>query len=198
MKLRHLVPAAALILVAVAAHAQTQGNVGLYLNPVAVRISNSVVDNSSFSFLGKNSTSQVFYGFDMGGYYDFFHAGKLAAGMDLRFSDQHAANAGIREYMFGLRVSGSPFSRPIKPYIEAAFGEGSTKPQAGTVRVGKPTYGVYGGVDYTLARHIDLRAIEIGYGSLTTVSSATVGSGGNVAIPSSKLLSFSSGFVFRF
>jgi hypothetical protein len=49
-----------------------------------------------------------------------------------------------------------------------------------------------------LARHVDLRAIEIGYGSLTTVSSATVGAGGNVAIPSSTLINFSSGLVFRF
>jgi hypothetical protein len=40
--------------------------------------------------------------------------------------------------------------------------------------------------------------IEVGYGSLTTVSSATVGAGGNVVVPTSKMISFSSGLVFRF
>jgi hypothetical protein len=53
-------------------------------------------------------------------------------------------------------------------------------------------------VDYPIQRHVDFRVFEIGYGSLTTVSSATVGAGGNVAIPSSKLVDFSTGLVFRF
>jgi hypothetical protein len=57
---------------------------------------------------------------------------------------------------------------------------------------------IYGGADYTLARHVDFRMIEIGYGSATTVSSATVGAGGNTVIPASKMVSFSSGLVFRF
>jgi hypothetical protein len=45
---------------------------------------------------------------------------------------------------------------------------------------------------------VDFRVIEVGYGSLKTVSSATVGAGGNIAIPASTLLHFSSGLVFRF
>jgi len=39
---------------------------------------------------------------------------------------------------------------------------------------------------------------EIGYGSLTTVSSAYVGGGANLYIPASNQVSFSSGLVFRF
>jgi hypothetical protein len=185
----------------VAAHAQSQGNVGLYFNPIATRVSNSVVDTGDsgvFAFLGQNSTSQIFYGYDLGGYYDFYHSGKLNAGLDMRFSDQHANNAMLKNFLVGVRVSGSPFSRPFKPYIQAEIGKGSTKAPASTVHVGKVDYAVSGGIDYTLARHVDFRIIEIGYDSLTTVSSATVGAGGNIAIPASTLINFSSGLVFRF
>jgi hypothetical protein len=198
MKLRYLATVVFLALTTVAAHAQSQGNVGLYFNPIATRVSNTVVDSGPFAFLGQNSTSQVFYGYDLGGYYDFYHSGKLNAGFDMRFSDQHANNAMLKNFLVGVRVSGSPFSRPFKPYIQASIGEGSTKAPASTVHVGKVNYAVFGGIDYTLARHVDFRLIEIGYGSLTTVSSATVGAGGNIAIPSSTLLNFSSGLVFRF
>ncbi|HEY4380520.1 MAG TPA: outer membrane beta-barrel protein [Acidobacteriaceae bacterium] len=198
MKLRYFATVVVLALTAVAANAQSQGNVGLYLNPIATRVSNPTVDSGPFAFLGQNSTSQVFWGYDLGGFYDFYHSGNLSAGFDMRFSDQHANNAMLKKFLVGIRVAGAPFSRPFKPYVEAAFGEGSTKAPDSTVHVGKATYAVFGGVDYTLSRHVDFRMIEIGYGSLTTVSSATVGAGGNIAIPSSKLINFSSGLVFRF
>jgi hypothetical protein len=44
---------------------------------------------------------------------------------------------------------------------------------------------------------VDFRAIEIGYGSLTTASTSTIASTGTT-IPASNLVSFSSGLVFRF
>jgi len=198
MKLRYLATVVCVALTTVAAHAQNQGNVGLYFNPLATRVSNTVIDNSPFSFLGQNSTSNVFYGFDMGGYYDFFHAGSLATGFDARFSDQHASNAALKNFQIGLRFSATPFKRPFRPYIQASIGEGSTKAQVSTVHVKKVDYAIVGGVDYAFAKHVDFRIFEIGYNPLTTVSSATVGQGGNVAIPPSKLINFSSGLVFRF
>ena len=198
MKLRYLATVVVLALTTVAANAQSQGNVGLYFNPIATRVSNSVVDPTTFAFLGQNTTSRIFWGYDLGGYYDFYHAGNLTAGFTLRFSDQHANNAMLKNFLVGLRVSDAPFKRPIKPYFEAGFGKGTTKAPASTVHVGKVDYGVFGGVDYTLSRHVDFRVFEVGYGSLTTISTATVGAGGNIAIPASKLLNFSSGLVFRF
>lgn len=197
MKLRYLAPVVLLALTTVAAHAQ----VGLYLNPIATRVSNSVVDtgaNGDYAFLGPNSTSNVFYGYDLGGYYDFFHSGKLGAGFDMRYSDLHADNALLRNFLVGLRVSDAPFKRPFKPYIQVSIGSGTTKAPLSTIHITKVDYGIFAGVDYTLARHVDFRAVEIGYGSLTTVSSATVGAGGNIAIPASTLLNFSTGLVFRF
>jgi len=203
MKLRSLATVVVLALTAVAARAQTQnqsqGNFGLYLNPVAIRVSNTTPDIGPYAFLGQNSTSQVFYGFDLGGYYDFYHTPSgIAAGLDVRESDLHANNALLRSFLVGLRVSGQPFRRPIKPYAQISVGLGSTKAPESTVHVSKLDYGLYGGVDYTLARHVDIRVFEIGYGSLTTISSATVGNGGTLNVPASTQISFSSGLVFRF
>jgi opacity protein-like surface antigen len=176
------------------AHAQ----IGVYMNPVAIRVSNSVKDTGPFAFLGQNSTSQVLFGYSLGGYDDFFHSGKLGAGIDMRLQDLHANNAMLRDFFLGVRVSGTPWERPIKPYIGASVGVTTTKPPESTVHTTKGAYLIMAGADYTLARHVDLRMIEVGYGSLTTVSSATVGTGGNRVIPASKMLTFSSGLVFRF
>lgn len=183
-----------LALSSAAAHAQ----IGVYMNPVAIRVSNSVKDTGPFSFLGPNSTSQVLFGYSLGGYDDFFHSGKLAAGIDMRLQDLHANNAMLRDFFLGVRVSGTPWDRPIKPYVQASVGVTTTKPPQSTVHTSKGSYLIMAGADYTLARHVDLRMLEVGYGSLTTVSSATIGTGGNTVIPAAKMVTFSSGLVFRF
>jgi hypothetical protein len=195
MKLRYLAPVVLLALTTVAAHAQA--GVGLYLNPIAIRVSNSVADTGSFAFLGQNSTSQVFYGYNLGGYYDFFHSGSLSAGFDMRFSDLHANNAMLRNFLVGARFSDKPFTRPFRPYVEVAVGTGTTKAPNSTIHRTKLDYAIEAGVDYTIASHVDFRAIEIGYGSLTTASTSTIAASGP-SIPASKLVSFSTGLVFRF
>ncbi|HWB31599.1 MAG TPA: outer membrane beta-barrel protein [Acidobacteriaceae bacterium] len=198
MKLRSLAPAVVLLLAAAVSHAQSQGNFGLYLNPYVTRISNSKPETGPFAFLGDNATSRIFWGFQMGGYYDFFHSGPLAAGVTMRFSDQHANNAGIRDFQVGARVAGTLTGTRWNPYVEATIGGASTKPPGATARVSKTAYAVYGGADYTFSRHVDFRAFEIGYGSVTTASNETIGAGNTLPATPSKLLSFSSGLVFRF
>src|ERR1700737_3857540 len=117
MKLPYLATVVALVLTTVAAHSQaTQGNVGLYLNPVAINVSNSVKDTGPFAFLGANNTSKFFVGFDLGGFYDFYHAGSLDTRLGVRLSDPHADNGMLRTFNVGIRVAGHPFTRPIKPY----------------------------------------------------------------------------------
>lgn len=199
MKLSRIATAVVLFAASAATnvHAQSQGNFGLYLNPLATRFSNSQTDNSTSSFLGPNTTSRVFWGLQMGGYYDFFHSGPLTAGFTMRWSDQHGNNAAIRNFQVGLRVSGAVGTR-LHPYAEVTVGDASTKPESATVRVNKAAYTVYGGADYSLAKHVDFRAIEVGYGSVNTASQSTVGAGAGANYPASTLLSFSSGFVFRF
>ncbi len=205
MKLRTLAAVAFLALTTVAVHAQnqsqnqSQGNIGVYMNPVAIRISNVTPDQGNFAFLGDNSTSQVFYGYALGGFYDFYHtASGMAIGGDMRLSDLHANNAMLRSFLVGLRVSGHPFKRPIKPYAQFSAGLGTTKAPYSVARISKGDFALYGGVDYTLARHVDFRVFELGYGSLTTISSATQGNGGLLNVPASTQISFSSGLVFRF
>jgi hypothetical protein len=193
MKLRSLAVVVALTFATFAAHAQT----GIYLNPVAIRVSNSI-DEGQFAFLGNDVTSRVFYGYSLGVYNDFYHAGKLNAGLDARLSDLHANNAMLRSYLLGARVTGSPFARPIKPYVQISFGTGTTKAPVSTVMIRKLDYVLYGGVDYTLHKHVDWRVGEIGYGQVTTISSADTGGGGTLAVPAANQISFSSGLVFRF
>jgi len=195
MKLRYLATVVVLTLTTVAAHAQ----VGLYINPIATYVTNSTPDSGPFAFLGAGDTSRMFWGVNLGGYYDFFHADNgVSAGIDIRQSDLHANNAALKEFLIGVRISAKPFTRPFKPYFMASVGAGATKSAGSSISVKKVDYRFTAGVDYTVQRHIDFRAIEVGYGTLHTISSATVGAGGNIAIPASKLINVSTGLVFRF
>ena len=56
--------------------------------------------------------------------------------------------------------------------------------------------GISVGADYKLSKHVDLRAFEIGYGSVTTVNSSEFNQPTNIGAV--KLLNISTGFVFRF
>lgn len=194
MKLRFLVAAAALVLTASAAQAQ----VGLYFNPIATRVSNSTLDTSVFSFLGPTSTARTFWGVNYGAYYDFVHSGNLNVGLDLRGTDMHANNGWLKDVLFGVRLSRDNVHGAWRPYAEGAFGAGFTKAPSSTIDKRKPEWRVFGGLDHPLGQHVDVRAVEVGYGTLQTISSYTVGNGGGVVIPSSKMLSVSAGLVFRF
>lgn len=200
MNLRLLATVVGLALTTVAAHAQTDAQTGslngIYITPIAIRVSNSTPDTGPFAFLGPNATSQMFYGISVGGYHDFYHQGKISAGFDVRDTLVHGNSASLNSFLVGARVSGSPFQRPIKPYIELSVGAGNTRSATNPVHITKLQYGVFAGADYTLNRHFDLRAIEVGYGSLTTVSSATVGS--TATIPAATLVSITTGIVLRF
>src|SRR5665213_3187292 len=192
MKFRFIALVVCLSLTTVAAQAQF----GLYLNPIATRVSNSQADTGPFAFLGANSTSRMFYGVDMGGYYNFYQQGKTEVGVDVRDSLVHGNSASLNSFMLGIRVATKPFKNGLKPYIQGSVGVGTTRPPTSNVRINRAQYGVFAGADYPLNRHVDFRVVEVGFNSLQTASSSTIG--GNSNIPSSRLLSFSTGFVFRF
>lgn len=192
MKFRLFAIVVGLGLTTIAAHAQ----VGLYLNPIAIRVSNPKADTGPFAFLGENSTSNMFYGVNFGGYYDFYEQGKTEVGLDVRDSIVHGNSASLNSFLVGVRVAVKPFSRPLKPYLQASVGIGTSRPPTTTVRTNRAEFGVYGGADYALNRHVDFRIVEVGFNSLTTASSTTIGGIGN--IPAARLLSFSTGLVFRF
>jgi hypothetical protein len=194
MKLRSLVVAVVLAVAPVVSHAQT----GLFLNPIAMRISNSTKDSGLFAFLGQNSTSHMFYGPEFGGYYDFKTPYAFKAGIELRDSIVHGGNASLNTFLMGVRISGKPFKKPWKPYIEPFIGAGTSEAPYTAIHVTKAQGGVFVGLDYETHHHIDFRAVEIGYSSLKTASSQTIGGNVNTTIPASTILSFSTGLVFRF
>jgi hypothetical protein len=192
MKLRSLIIAVAVAIAPVAIHAQT----GLYLNPIAMRITNSTADHGTFAFLGNGSTSAMFYGVNMGGYYDFKTPYRFKAGLDVRDSVLHSNDAFLNNFLVGVRFSGKPFNNGWKPYIEPVIGAGSSRAPATTLRVTKFEYGLYGGLDYATHHHIDFRAIELGYSGLRTASSQTIGN--SATIPAAQIFTISTGLVFRF
>lgn len=191
MKGKFLVAALAFCLSALAAQAQ----IGLYFNPVVSRISNSFADSGPFAFLGQNNKSNIFGGVMFGGYDDFYHAAKFDAGVDVRDSIEHGNSATLNSFLVGPRVT-RHYDR-WSPYAEVAFGAGHSKAPLSPVPVTKLEYDVYGGADYKLNNHIDVRAVEIGYGSVKTISSSTYNSN-PPSVPAARLLNFSTGFVFHF
>ena len=192
MKLRSLIIAVAVAIAPVAIHAQT----GLYLNPIAMRVSNSTADHGTFAFLGNGSTAATFYGVNSGAYHDFKTPYAIKAGLDVRDSVLHANDAFLNNFLVGVRFSGKPFNNGWKPYLEPVIGAGSSRAPATTLRVTKFEYGLYGGLDYATHHHIDFRVVELGYSGLRTASSQTIGN--SATIPAAQIFTISTGLVFRF
>jgi hypothetical protein len=134
-----------------------------------------------------------------GVYDDFVHLGPLRLGADLRGDVLTSNTLRYRSVLAGARLAVKPPILPIKPYLQASVGFGGTQskgPFAAGISApgynGKFLYQVLGGLDYTLIPHIDLRAIELGYGRETGTNGTT---GNN---PSSSLFLLSAGAVVRF
>jgi hypothetical protein len=196
MKLRYLA-SVVLLALTTASHAQTEhGQAGLYLNPIAILATNSVADAGPYAFLGQNSKSAVFYGVNFGVLYDFPSPTKFSFGLDVRDSILHENNAGLNNFLVGPRLIGKVRDHPAHLYLEPVVGLGYTRAAQSQIHTKRVEYGVYGGLDWTLRNHIDWRVFEIGYGSNQTQSSEVIG--GTIAVPSTNLINFSTGFVIRF
>jgi hypothetical protein len=171
------------------------GDVGLYVNPIGIHITNSKPDSGPFAFLGDNTTSRTFYGVDLGGYVNFYHAPKFDAGIDIRDIIVSGNGAHLNSFLVGGRVIAKPIANSFKPYLQVSVGAGSSKPAKSTVHLTRLQFGVFGGMDYTLSKHVDFRMFELGYGGLSTVSSGNFN--GSTTFPASRLFSISTGLVFR-
>lgn len=191
MRWQHVVVAAVLAGTTVGARAQG----ALYINPIVTRITNSKADTGQFAFLGDGSTSQLFGGAVIGGYYEVFQAPKFVVSLDLRDAIEHGNNATLNSFLFGVRLAGRPERSAYKPYAQVSIGDGRSRAPHTTIVTNQFVYDVFGGVDRTLSRHVDWRMIEVGYGSVQTISSSMFG--GTATIPASHLLNFSAGLVFR-
>jgi hypothetical protein len=172
------------------AHAQ----VGLFFNPIVTRASNSQADGGPFAFLGQGNTSAIFGGLSIGGNYTFIHGEKYDVAGEFRDEIEHGHSALLNSAMVGARIKGHLNRSAFKPYLQGMVGGGLTHSQHSPVRADKAMFKVYAGADYAISKHVDFRAIEIGYGSLTTINSGLYGGSPQPAV---NLLSFSTGFVFR-
>jgi hypothetical protein len=211
MKLRFLVPCLALALLNLAARAQDNpsqvnpsnsseinvgpSDVGLYVNPVGIHITNSKADSGVFAFLGEGKTARTFYGANIGGYVNFFHAPRFDAGIDVRDSIVTGNNARLNSFMVGARIIAKPIAESFKPYLQLSVGVGSSKPPTSPIHLNRIQYGIFGGLDYTLSKHVDFRAFELSYGGVSTVNSGDFG--GTTSFSPSRLFSVSTGLVFR-
>jgi hypothetical protein len=192
MKLLYSIALLALFLVPASSFAQ----VGIYVNPIATHVSTSEADHGVFAFLGDNTTSRMFWGVNMGAYYDRWHGQKYDLGLDVRDTITGANNARMNEFLVGARVVAKSWSPSWRPYVQLSGGAGTTRAPHSTVSTTRATWNVYAGADYRWTRYIDIKVMEVGYGTLTTISSASVGSAATT-LPSANLLHFSAGLVFR-
>lgn len=196
MKPRFLLLALAVLAMVVPAHAQlVPGQIGLYFNPVAIRVSNSTPDTGPFAFLGDNVTSRFFYGFNVGGYYEFAHTSSLDIAIDLRDSHVNGNRAILNSFLVGARIAAHPGGGRLKPYIQPFVGVGSTHSGLNARSNSRIQYGIFGGLDYSIHKNVDIRAIEVGYSPLQTINSQIFINNANY--PNSQTISISSGIVFR-
>jgi hypothetical protein len=191
MKYRLLVAVLGLGLIPAGAKAQYAA----YFNPIVTPISNSQADTGPFAFLGEGAKSQIFGGLSIGGYVDLDRAPKYSLGIDVRDEIEHGNNAMLNSFLIGARLSGRPGQR-LRPYVQISGGAGTTRSPYNGLHKTSAMAKVYGGADYALNKHIDWRMVEVGYGQVTTIRSSDYG--GTTPVPSARLLSFTTGFVFRF
>ncbi len=193
MKLRFLVPALALALTTLAAHAQ----VGIYVYPIASIISDSQADTGPFAFLGDGQTQQVFGGVVFGGYFEVAHESKTNISLDVRDTIQHGNTASFNSFMVGPRLAWKPLVYGLKPYVQFGVAAGRTKAPVNLAHIERLEVAGLGGVDKRLTSHVDWRIVEISYGSVSAISSQTFLFGAK-QLPNVHALGFSTGFVFRF
>jgi hypothetical protein len=170
-------------------------DVGLYVNPIGIGISNSKADTGVFAFLGEGATQRTFYGADIGGYVNFFHAQKYDAGIDVRDIIVSGNGARLNSFLVGGRLAVKPIAEKFKPYVQVSVGAGRSKPPHSPIHLTRLQYGIYGGLDYTLSKHVDFRAFELGYGSVSTINSGNFN--GTTSFSASRMFSVSAGLVFR-
>jgi len=171
------------------------GDVGLYVNPVGINIRNSKADFGPFAFLGDGVTQRWFAGAAIGGYVNFYHDPKFDAGIDIRDTVVTGNGSRLNSFLVGGRIMPKPIAEKFKPYLQLSIGVGNSKAAHSTIRLSRFQYGIYGGLDYTLSKHVDFRAIELGYGSVSTINSGNFN--GTQSFSASTMFNVSAGLVFR-
>ena len=148
MKLRYLATVVVLALTTVAAHAQkvrvTSDSISVPSSPASATQWSIPVTTAITPSSVRTPPPRSFGATTSAATTTSYHAGNLNAGLDVRFSDQHANNAMLKNILVGVRLAADPFTRPFKPYVEAAVRQWPPpRPRTATVHVGKSDYGLF-------------------------------------------------------
>jgi opacity protein-like surface antigen len=127
---------------------------------------------------------------------DSFHAGPIAAGLDVRGMIQNSANSTpygnkLAGFLIGPRLTANTLVLPFRPYVQAEVGVVGTNNGTQTNKDAHFAYQIQLGGDFTILPHLAAR-VEYGFGQLTGTSSGTTG-GTN----SHTLQTLGAGLVFR-
>lgn len=166
MRLRHL-----LLVLALAITLQAKAQVGIYGTFSASHVGNikppfPYTDTYGFWALGGG----------IGIYDDFLHAGPIHLGADLRGSLLNSKGHKLNSGLAGARLSFRSRGIPLKPYVQASIGVGSTNYGGGNLMTKDLQYEVFGGLDVSFLPHVDWRLIEVGAGGLVDTGNNHVGS----------------------
>ncbi len=99
------------------------------LSPFALHAQFAIYGNldATHDSFSNSSTKVWLVGPNVGAYYNFVHAGPLAAGVDVRgnllFGDQYK----YRSALVGIRLAVKPPILPIRPYAQFSVGVGGAR-----------------------------------------------------------------------
>ncbi|HEV2644955.1 MAG TPA: hypothetical protein VGU46_01180 [Acidobacteriaceae bacterium] len=183
-----------------------QGQVSVYLTSSTARLSG--VETGDVQSGGSHHEQYAdFWASGVGGGVTFnFLSGPVKLGIDLRGSTR-PGTAGADTAFAGFKVGFNPPVIPLKPYIQASggyvgtrtvnvstvsSGGSSSATVGGTFTNRYAAWEIVGGVDYRLAKLVDLRLIEVGGGKGSDIF------GGLSSAPGISLFTINSGLVVHF
>jgi hypothetical protein len=157
---------------------RAQGQVAsLYVTSSSNRMSNVLTGSLQSSGSGFQPQYANFWASGIGGGFtlNFLPVGPVKLGFDLRGSTR-PGTVGADTAMGGLRLALTPPLIRIKPYVQVSGGYVATRTLNVSAGSGGSTFGnqyaaweILGGIDIPLARFLDLRAVEIGGGTGTSI-----------------------------
>lgn len=175
-----------------AVHAQ--GQIAVYAMGGGSRVSGANVGATTPS---SGSGSFIAYGPTFGIYDMWFHKGPVSLGSDFRLTFQSSSNStsygnNLRDGFIGVRAVFKTPLLPLRPYVQAGFGAGTTNygRYSSDSGSGAFAYQFQAGLDAAVISHIDLRA-EYGIGQI-------IGSGSQQGTANLQLQQFGAGVVVRF
>ncbi len=175
MRLRSL-----LLVLALAVTAQAKAQIGVYGTFTGGHLSSI---KAPYPYTGTSGYWVAGGGFGI--YDDFTHLGPVHVGADIRGTILNSKGRKLNSGLVGVRFAFKPPVLPLRPYLQASVGGGSTNYGANSATHSGLQYQFFGGLDYTFLPRLDWRIIEYGGGGLRI-------SGANYPVQS-----ISTGIVFR-